>query len=146
MQDKIQIMHMIIDFTDKLQSLKLIYSANFWEKTFSPWHYLNAVKNLNLENLFPNLNVNIRIFPQFFLQYLVSIQRFFLVLKRVKNCLSATMCQELRQTIKFRNASDETRVSQYTTNLDGVINEFAMEKAKKGNTLTKSNLFLIFAE
>jgi len=50
---------MVIDFTDKLQSLKLIYSVNFWEKTFSPWYYLNAIKTLNLENLFPNLNVNI---------------------------------------------------------------------------------------
>lgn len=58
---------MIIDFTDKLQILKLIYSANFWEKTFSPWYYLNTIKTLNLENLFPNLYVNIWIFPQFFL-------------------------------------------------------------------------------
>lgn len=59
------------------------------------------------------------------------------------------MCQESRQTIKLRNASGGTRVSQYTTNLDGVIyefDEFAVEKAKKGNTLTEPNLFLMFVE
>jgi len=45
------------------------------------------------------------------------------------------MCQESRQTIKLRNASGGTRVSQYTINLNGVINafdEFAVEKAKNG--------------
>jgi len=59
------------------------------------------------------------------------------------------MYQESRQTIKLRNVSGGTRVSQYITNLDGIINEFdefAVEKAKKENTLTKPNLFLMFVE
>lgn len=38
------------ELTDELQSLKLIYSANFGEKTLSPWDLLNAIKTSNLEN------------------------------------------------------------------------------------------------
>jgi len=50
------------ELTDELQSLKLIYSANFGEKTLSPWDLHNAIKISNLENVFPNLTVALRIF------------------------------------------------------------------------------------
>jgi len=38
------------ELTDELQSLKLIYSANFGEKTLSPMDLLNTIKTLKLEN------------------------------------------------------------------------------------------------
>jgi hypothetical protein len=49
------------ELTDELQSLKLIYSANFGEKTLSSMDLLNAIKTLKLENLFPNITVALRI-------------------------------------------------------------------------------------
>lgn len=35
--------------TDELKSIKLIHSANFDEKTFSPWNLLNNIKTSNLK-------------------------------------------------------------------------------------------------
>lgn len=45
-----------------MNKLNKICSANFGEKTFSSWDYLNSVKTSNLDTLFRNLNFNLQIF------------------------------------------------------------------------------------
>lgn len=47
--------------SDELQSLKSIYSADFGEKTLSPWDLLDSIETSNRKTLFPNLNVAFRI-------------------------------------------------------------------------------------
>jgi len=78
------------ELADELQSLKLMYSANFGEKTLSPY---NAIKTSNLENLFHNLTLALKIFITI-PATVTSAERFFSVLKRVKNVLRATMRQD----------------------------------------------------
>lgn len=116
------------DLGDELQSLKLIYSANFGEKTLSPWDFLNAIKTSNLENLFPNLIVALRIFITIPASA-ASAERSFSVLKRVKNVLRATMCQDRLSSLGVLAVEKELAKN---TNLDAFINDFAMKKARKG--------------
>ena len=116
------------ELTDELQSLKLIYSANFGEKTLSPWDLLNAIKTSNLENLFPNLTVALRIFITI-PATVASAERSFSVLKRVKNVLRSTMCQNRLSSLGVLAVEKELAKN---TNLDAVIDDFAMKKARKG--------------
>lgn len=116
------------ELTDELQSLKLIYSANFGVKTLSPWNLLNAIKTSNLENLFPNLTVALRIFITI-PATVASAERSFSVLKRVKNVLRSTMCQNRLSSSGVLAVEKELAKN---TNLDAVIDDFAMKKARKG--------------
>jgi hypothetical protein len=116
------------ELTDELQSLKLIYSANFGEKTLSPMDLLNAIKTLKLENLFPNITVALRIFITI-PATVASAERSFSVLKRVKNVLRATMCQDRLSSLGVLAVEQELAKN---TNLDCVINDFATKKARKG--------------
>ncbi|KAF0754583.1 zinc finger MYM-type protein 1-like [Aphis craccivora] len=115
------------ELTDELQSLKLIYSANFGEKTLSPWNILNAIKTSNLENLFLNLTVALRIFITI-PATVASAERSFSVLKRVTNVLRS-MCQNRLSSLGVLAVEKEIAKN---TNLDAVIDGFAMIKAKKG--------------
>lgn len=79
------------DLSDELQSLKLIFSSNFGDKIISPIDLLNKIKTLNLETLFPNLSVALRIFATI-PATVASAERSFSVLNRVKNVLRSTIC------------------------------------------------------
>jgi len=105
------------ELTDELQSLRLIYSANFGEKTLSPWDLLNARKTSNLENLFPNLTVALRIFITI-PATVASAERSLSVLKRVKNVLRSTMCQNRLSSLGVLAVEKELAKN---TNLDAVI-------------------------
>ncbi|KAL4153194.1 hypothetical protein QTP88_001027 [Uroleucon formosanum] len=116
------------ELTDELQSLRLIYSANFSEKTLSPWDLLNAIKTSNLEKLFPNLTVALRIFITI-PATVANAERSFSVLKRVKNVLRSTMCQNRLSSLGVLAVEKELAKN---TNLDAVIDDFTMKKARKG--------------
>lgn len=113
---------------DELHSLKLVYSANFGEKTLSPLDLLNKIKSLNLETIFPNLTVALRIFATI-PATVSSAERSFSVLNRVKNVLRSTMCQDRLSSLGVLAVETEL-VKQ--TNLDNIIDEFALKKARKG--------------
>lgn len=95
------------EFTDKLKSLKCIYLANFNENTLLPLDLLNVIKTLKLKNLFPNLTVTLRIFITIYATVAI-LERSFLVLKRVKTFLRATMCQDKVSSLGVLAVEQET--------------------------------------
>lgn len=116
------------ELCDELHSLKLVYSANFGEKTLSPLDLLNKIKCFNLETLFSNITVALRIFATI-PATVASAERSFSVLNRVKNVLRSTMCQDRLSSLGVL-AVETDLVKQ--TNLDNIIDEFALKKARKG--------------
>lgn len=116
------------DLSDELQSLKLIFSSNFGDKIISPIDLLNKIKTLNLETLFPNLSVALRIFATI-PATVASAERSFSVLNRVKNVLRSTMCQDRLSSLGV--LAVETELVKHT-NLDSIIDEFAQKKARRG--------------
>jgi len=116
------------ELTDELQSLKLIYSANFGEKTLSPMDLLNSIKTLKLENLFPNITMTLIVFITI-PATVASAERSFSVLKRGKTILRANMCQDRLSSLGVLDVEQELAKN---TNLNFVINDFATKKARKG--------------
>lgn len=82
---------------------------------------------MKLENLFPNITVALRIFITI-PATVASAERSFSVLKRVKNVLRATMCQDRLSRLGVLAVEQELAKN---TNLDCVINDFATKKARK---------------
>lgn len=50
------------DLVDELQSLNIVYATNFGHKQLNPLELLNHLHKTNLENMFPNLCIALRIF------------------------------------------------------------------------------------
>lgn len=123
--------NVIRDMTDELQSLKCIYLASFGEKTLLLLNLLNAIKILKLENVFPYLTVALWIFITI-PATVASAKLSFSVPKRVKNVLRATISQDRLSSLRVLAVEHELAKN---TNLDGVIDDFASKKARKGTPL-----------
>lgn len=112
----------------ELIHLKHIYKANFTD-SLSPFDLLNEITSKNLDTLFPNVCVALRIFCTLPVS-VASAERSFSVLSRIKNF--------------HRSCSTQTRVSGLATlclesalarqiDFKTVIDSFASEKARKAN-------------
>lgn len=116
------------DLLEELVSLKQIYEANFGGKTLLPFELLKKIKLFNLESLFPNLTVALRIFATI-PATVASAERSFSVLNRIKNVLRSTMCQNRLSSLGVL-AVEMDLVKR--ANVDRIIDEFASRKARRG--------------
>lgn len=91
----------------------------------------NKIKSLNLENLFPNILVALRIFATI-PATVASAERSFSTLNRVKNVLRSTICQDRLSNVGV--LAVETDLAR-EANLDTIIDELSMKKARKGTLL-----------
>lgn len=116
------------DLEDELIHLKHIYNANFDEK-LSPFELLNAIYVRNLETIFPNVCVALRVYCTIPVT-VSSAERSFSVLARIKNF--------------HRSCSTQERVSGLGTlcieaplarqlDFDSIIKTFATQKARKAH-------------
>lgn len=102
------------ELTDELVSLNL---ADFGEKALPSWDLVGSVKTSNLETLFSNLNVVLRIFSTISAT-VVSAERCFSLLNRIENVLRTTMCQD--GLSNFGVLAVEKELAVKNIDLDGV--------------------------
>lgn len=114
------------ELCEEIIHLKNIYKANF-EADLPPFHLLNKIVSLNLETIFPNVCVALRLFCTI-PATVASGERSFSALARVKNF--------------HRSCSTQERVSGLATlcieaplarqlNFEAIINNFSTQKARK---------------
>ena len=78
------------DVIDELKDLKKIHLANIDSSISPPFEMLNKLHKLNLNALFPNICVSLRIFCTLSIS-IVEAERSFSMLARVKNVVRSTM-------------------------------------------------------
>ena len=115
------------ELTAEILHLKAIHCANLGTKPLPPLQLLNKIKSLNLENLFPNICVALKIFCTLPVT-VAEDERSFSVLNRVKNVLRSTMCQDRLSNLGLLCVEAELARK---VDLEVVIQEFAQKKARK---------------
>lgn len=115
------------DLVDELKNLKTVYSANLGKEDLPPLALINALQEYQLEELFPNLIIGLRIFLTI-PATVASAERSFSTLKRVKSVLRSTMCQDRLSSLGVM-AVEQDLVRK--CNIDSVINDFVRKKARK---------------
>lgn len=118
------------DVTDSLESqihhMKSIFSATF-EKNLGPLELLNAIYDMELQSIYGDLCVLLRIF----LSLPVTVsggERAFSKLKLIKNYLRSTMCQERLNSLAM--LSIESQLAQKLDFKD-IIHDFATKKVRR---------------
>ena len=115
------------ELLEELKSLKLIHTANFGQKTLTPFTLLNQIVEKEYEHLFPYLTISLRIFLTLPVT-VASAERSFSKLKLIKNRLRSLMGQQkLADLAVMSIENDLTRKAD----LDDIIDSFAKEKARK---------------
>lgn len=99
------------------------------EEDTSPVNVLNYIKSRNMECLFPNVWISLRILLTFPVT-VASGERSFSKLKLIKNYLRSTMCQE--QLNNLAKLSIESCLAK-KLKFDKLINKFASVKSRKIN-------------
>ena len=81
------------ELVGELRRLQISHQFNFEENFLKPLALLNKITEMNLESIFPNISITLRIF--FTLPVTVaSAERSFSKLKLIKNYLRSTMAQD----------------------------------------------------
>ncbi|XP_033029698.1 zinc finger MYM-type protein 1-like [Lacerta agilis] len=116
---------------DEIQSevllLKRIFDTNFKLISPSPKEIADQLLNLNLENVFPNLLIALRIFLSL-PATVASNERSFNILKRIKSFFRSTMAQERLNGLAMININhDKAKLLDFSC----IIQEFAEKKARK---------------
>lgn len=114
------------DLHNEIMSYKIL-KPNSTTNADSPISILNYITKNNLQSLFPNLFIALRIF----LALLISVasgERSFSKLKLIKNYLKTSMCQERVSDLAI--ISIENKICE-TVDHNEMINEFASVKARR---------------
>ena len=115
------------DLISEILHLKSIHQANFGGKTLKPIDLLNIIHKQNLQEIFSNISIALRIFGTFPIT-IASGERTFSKLSLIKNYLRSTMGQaRLNDFAVLSIESDLARKVDFGS----VIDEFAKKKARK---------------
>ena len=115
------------DVIDELKDLKKIHLANIDSSILPPFELLNKLHKLNLNTLFPNICVLLRIFCTLPIS-VAEAERSFSMLARVKNVLHSTMSQDRLTSLGV--LAIECQLARQL-NFDKIIDDFASRKARK---------------
>ena len=107
--------------------MKEVHEANFGRDQLRPLDLLSSLYQYKLENLFPNICVNLRILLTI-PDTVASAERSFSKLKLVKNYLRSTMSQD--RLVDLARLSIESEIAR-KVNFDNVITRFALKKSRK---------------
>lgn len=116
------------DLQSELKHIKAIHKANLGAKALEPFKLLNKIRELNLHTLFPNICIGLRMFLTLPVT-VAEAERSFSALKRIKNVLRSTMCQDRLTNLAILAVEPElARKTDYKK----LIDHFADKKARKG--------------
>ena len=110
-----------------MKDLKKIHLANIDSSILLPFELLNKLHKLNLNTLFPNICVLLRIFCTLPIS-VAEAERSFSMLARVKNVLRSTMSQDRLTSLGV--LAIECQLARQL-NFDKIIDDFASRKARK---------------
>jgi hypothetical protein len=111
----------------QIKQLKKVHEANFGRDQLRPLDLLNSLYQYKLENLFPNICVNLRILLTISAT-VASAARSFSKLKLVKNYLRSTLSQD--RLVDLARLIIESEIDRKIY-FDNVITRFALKKARK---------------
>ena len=115
------------DLIEELRRLKRCHQFQFQERSCKPLNLLNKINSMNLESLFPNISIALRIFLTLPVT-VATAERSFSKLKLIKNYLRSTMTQErLVDLTVLGIESDLARQIDF----NDIIDKFAKEKARR---------------
>lgn len=117
------------ELVDEINGLKSIFVANFGHETMQPLELINALQKANLTRLFPNLCIAIRIYLTI-PATVAGAERAFSVLKRIKNVMRSTMCQDRLSSLGI--LSVEAQLAK-EINVEAIIEDFASKKIRKAS-------------
>jgi hypothetical protein len=116
-----------LEISDEFLHVKKIFHANFDVQRLQPLEFINQIRELKLESLYPNLTSILRIFCCLPVS-VAEAERSFSCLARIKNELRTTMTQErLNAMAVLCIESELAKEIDYTD----IIEKFAMVKARK---------------
>lgn len=116
------------ELRDELLHLKSIHESNFGKDPLGPLDLLNKIHLFNLNELFSNTCIALRIFITLPVT-VASAERSFSKLNLIKSFLRSTMEQERLNDLAL--LSIESDISR-NINYDSIIEDFALKKARKG--------------
>ena len=116
------------ELVSELQRLKRSHAFNFdGDSSRKPLHLLNKITSMNLESVFPNISIALRIFLTLPVT-VATAERSFSKLKLIKNYLRSTMKQE--RLVDLAILGIESPLAR-KIDFNDVIDTFARQKARR---------------
>ena len=115
------------ELLQELKHLKAFHSSNFGHQILKPLDLLNKITSLNLESVFSNISIALRILLTLPVT-VASAERSFSKLKLIKNYLRSIMGQERLVNLAILGIESDLVKS---IDFDCIINSFAAEKARR---------------